>query len=145
MKQAKTVDKSTPLPSDAPAPPGAASGLCEYETLANLNNTTAKFAKFIVRVLDPQVREYDFFARGEKIQAKKFECVLVSANPAEYLLGSVPFSFSNRQAADHAAAKFFNKSVWELTTPSLDSKAKKEFISTPLKRVILLMSLTQFT
>ena len=43
-------------------------------TLKNMNGTTAKFAKWYVRVLDPKVITYKFQAKGETVQATKFEC-----------------------------------------------------------------------
>ena len=41
------------------------------ETLKNMNSTTAKFAKWYVRILDPKIIEYSFSSRGEKIEAQK--------------------------------------------------------------------------
>ena len=87
------------------------------ETLKNMNSTTAKFAKWYVRVIDPKVIDYTFSAKGEQIQAQKFQCVLVSKEPGQYMLGLVPFDFKNRGAAVAAQQQFKPDSVWELTTP----------------------------
>ena len=52
------------------------------ETLKNMNASTAKYAKWYVRVVDPKVKEYSFQARAEKFEAQKFECVLVAPGSA---------------------------------------------------------------
>ena len=57
------------------------------ETLKNMNSTTAKFAKWYVRVIDPKVIQYSFAARNEKVGAEKFQCELVSNAPSQYMLG----------------------------------------------------------
>ena len=62
------------------------------KTLKNMNATTSKFAKWYVRVVDPKVVDYNFKARGEFVAAQKFECVLVSKDPAQYMLGLVPLA-----------------------------------------------------
>ena len=66
------------------------------ETLKNMNGTTGKFAKWYVRIIDPRIIDYTFTARSEAVNAQKFECVLVSNDPAQYMLGLVPFVFSDR-------------------------------------------------
>ena len=76
------------------------------ETLKNMNGTTAKFAKWYVRIIDPKVIEYSFIARGQEVQAKKFECILVSNDPSQYMLAFAPFNFQEKQAAVKAYEKF---------------------------------------
>ena len=115
------------------------------ETLKNINTQTAKYAKWYVRVLDPKVIDYTFTARNEKVEAQKFSCVLVSNAPAQYMLGAVPFSFKNRTAAVEAFRKFTADSVWELRTPSFDTRAKSDFIGGPLKSVVLLCNPSTLT
>ncbi len=109
----------------------------------NMNNSTGKLASWIVRVLDPKLAKYDFTARGEVVHAEKFQCVLVSDDPAQYMLGLVQFSFNNRNAAGQALKKFVDKTNWEIKNPAFDPKQKKEFISTPVKRVVFLDSPTK--
>ena len=112
------------------------------ETLKNMNNTTAKYARWYVRVLDPKVVDYSFLCKGERIPAKKFQCILVSKAPDQYMLGLVPFDFKDRNAATKAAAKFVADSVWELKTPAFDGKARPEFNGCPIKAVVLLSTPT---
>ena len=115
------------------------------EALKSMNSQTGKFAKWYVNVLDPKVIDYSFHSRGEKIQAQKFQCVLVSHAPEQYMLGFVPFDFKDRSAAVKAAAKFTANSVWEITTPAFDTRAKPEFNGCPVKSVVLLSKPTTTT
>ena len=108
------------------------------ETLKNMNGTTGKFAKWYVRIIDPRIIDYTFTARSEAVNAQKFECVLVSNDPAQYMLGLVPFSFSDRQAATKAFQKFTENAVFEITTPAFDAKARLEFNGCPVKPILLL-------
>ena len=108
------------------------------ETLKSMNSQTARFAKWYVKILDPKVIDYSFAAKGEKVQAQKFQCVLVSHAPEQYMLGLVPFDFKDRSAAQTAAKKFTPDSVWELTTPAFDSRSRPEFNGCPVKSVVLL-------
>ena len=103
-----------------------------------MNATTSKFAKWYVRFIDPKVIDYSFKARGETVAAQKFECVLVSKDPAQYMLGLVPFVFSDRQAAANALTRFTESQVFEVTTPAFDAKARQEFNGCPVKSVLLL-------
>ena len=103
-----------------------------------MNPTIGKYASWIVRVLDGKKIQYEFQSRGETVTAEKFECVLVSKDPAQYMLGTVPFSFNDRQAATKAVADFKNNDVLEITTPAFESKARLEFNGCPVKHVLLL-------
>ena len=76
------------------------------ETLKNMNGGTAKYAKWYVRIIDPKIIEYSFIARGQSVQAKKFECILVSKDPSQYMLALVPFEFKDPNAAQKAYEKF---------------------------------------
>ena len=102
-------------------------------------NTQSGTSAFWIRKL----KSTAFNREVKKIEAKKFECVLVSQEASQYMMGFVPFDFRNREAASTAAATFRNGSVWEVTTPAFDSKAKPEYNGCPIKAVILLKSPTQ--
>ena len=103
-----------------------------------MNSTTSKFAKWYVRVIAPKIIDYTFEARGETIAAQKFECVIVSNDPAQYMLGLVPFTVSDRKAAHKAMDKFTENHVFEITQPAFDTNTKSEFNGCPLKTVLLL-------
>ena len=105
-----------------------------YETLKNMSGGNAKHAKWLVRVLGPKILKYKFTARGETVEAEKFECILVSKDPAEFMRASVPFSFTNRAAAARAFAYFPTGAVFEMLEPQFDTKAKPEYNSCPIKR-----------
>ena len=108
------------------------------ETLKNMNGTTAKYAKWYVRILDPKVIPYSFSAQGKLVQAEKFQCILVSKDPSQYMLAVVPFEFKDENAAQNAHKKFKKSTVWEITTPAFDAKAKPEYNGCPVKTVVLL-------
>ena len=57
---------------------------------------------------------------------EKVECVLVSQDPSQYMMGLVPFEFKDRQVASKAAAPFANDSAREVTTPAIDAKEKPD-------------------
>ena len=112
------------------------------ETLKSMNSTSSKFAKWYVRVVDPKIIDYSFSARGETVNAQKFQCVLVSKDSAQYMLGLVPFVFSDRQAAAKALIRFTENQVLEITAPAFDTNARPEFNGCPVKPVLLLKVLT---
>ena len=62
------------------------------ESLGRMNCATTKFAKWYVRALDPQVIDYSLKARGEKVDALTFQCVLVSNAPSSTCSGWCPFN-----------------------------------------------------
>ena len=115
------------------------------EALKSMNSQTAKYAKWYVKILDPKVIDYPLFSKGENINAQKFQCVLVSHVPEQYMLGLVPFDFRDRNAATKAAEKFTADSVWEITTPAFDTRSKPEFNGCPIKSVVLLSRPTTTT
>ena len=108
------------------------------ESLKNMNGTTAKFATWCVRILAPKVISYTFSARGETVDAKKFQCVIVSRDASQYMLGTVGFNFADRGAADKALAKYTHESVWIVRNPCFDTNIKVDFIGAPIKQVLLL-------
>ena len=76
-----------------------------FETLKNMNQTTAKYASWVVRVLAPKLIPYEFTSRGEVVKATKFQCILVSKDPTQFMIGNVPFSFATRDAPSEAREK----------------------------------------
>ena len=102
------------------------------------SSTAAECATWVVRVLDPHLEEYSFVARGERIAATHFYCVLVSDTPSEYIQGAVPFDFKNRQKPQDAMNKFECGSVWTVQKPAMDLRAKSEYNGAPIKETLLL-------
>ena len=86
--------------------------------------------------------EYSFHSKGELVSAKKFRAVLTSSNPQEYMYGSVPFDFKNRNAAEEAQKKFTDGSVWEISAPAFDHKYRALYVGCPKKAVLLLQAPT---
>ena len=115
----------------------------KFEPLRNIDNrSTGRHATWVVKVLSPKVVEYSFQSKGEQILAKKFRCVLTSSNPQEYMYGSIPFDFKNRNAAEEALKKFTDGSVWEISSPAFDHKYRALYVGCPKKAVLLLLAPT---
>jgi len=97
------------------------------------SSTAAECATWVVRVLDPHLEEYSFVARGERIAATHFHCVVVSDTPIEFIKCAVPFDFKNRQMPRGAMVEFELGSVWSVQKPAMDLRAKPEFNGAPIK------------
>ena len=48
------------------------------------------------------------------MKATKFQCILVSQDPTQFMLGTVPFSFADRAAPSKAMQKFKEGLTFEL-------------------------------
>ena len=129
--------------SGQPAVPGPASTTSGLEMLKNMNVQTGKHATWVVRVLSPKLIRYQFTARGKQVHASKFQCLLVSKDPRQFMLGSVPFSFASPDAASKAFDRFKDGLTFIINTPEFDNKMKSEYMSTPLKRAVLLTAPTK--
>ena len=119
-----------------------------YEGVMGLNATNAKFAKWVFRVVAPKKHAYSFQCRDrkqgtKKVNAERFDCVLVGDEPTEYAMGSVPFQFDDPHAASRALERFVDGTVWEITRPVFDSWYKTEFNAAPMKQALLLQEPTK--
>ena len=94
------------------------------EDVMNMNETTGKFARWVLRVRQPHITEYTFLARNERVRATKSEWWLVSQHPMQNIMGTVPYSFQNRAAATQAMDRFKEGTVWEAKCPSFDKRAR---------------------
>ena len=59
------------------------------------------------------------------------------------MCGGVPFQFGDRGAAQAAFEKFQEGTVWEITQPQFDQRAKSEYIGAPVKQVLLMQAPTK--
>ena len=64
--------------------------------------------------------------------------MLTASDPQQYMYGSVPFDFKNRNAAVEAEKKFTDGSVREISQPAFDHKYRAEYVGCPKKAVLLL-------
>ena len=127
-----------------PHTPGAASGVQKpAESLKNMNAQTAKHAQWMVRILSPKLIRYSFMSKGRQIDAEKFQCLLVSSDAKQFMIGSVPFNFSTPKAATTAAEKFQSGTCFSIRVPEFDNKVKIDYMSTPIKRALLLTKPTE--
>ena len=106
----------------------------KFETLKNMNTNTGKHAVWCIVIHDPKVIAYTFKARGESVNAERFQCVIGSSDPKQYMMGSIPFSFTDRGAAKKALEKFRDKSVWILRTPAFDTRSKNRVHQLPTEK-----------
>ena len=84
-----------------------------------MNSSTSKYARWYARIVNPKVIDYTFVAKGETIYAQKYERVLVSQDPAQYMLGLVPFAFNDCEASKKAFVKFTAGTVLDSTSKPL--------------------------
>ena len=112
--------------------------LNNVEKLKNMSASTGMFAIRNVLVIDSTLNDYAFSSRGEKTDAQQNECVLVSMDPSQYMMGIAPSKFKNRHAASNSENMLRRNSVLEVTTPAFDAKARSEYNGCRLKAVRLL-------
>ncbi len=110
----------------------------KIESIMNMNETTGKYAKWILRVVDTQIVNYKFTARNEQVDAQRFMALMVSDDATQYFYGTVPFAFKDRDAAKNAATKYGLNTVWELKRLAFDHRAKVEYNGAPFKKTVLL-------
>ena len=108
-----------------------------------MNETNAKYARWIVRILHPRLINYKFKARGEEVAATKFQCLVVSDTPEQYAWAIIPFAFQNRAAPQTGMDRFLESSVWEMKTLVFDARSKADYNGAPLKRTLLLQQPTK--
>ena len=108
------------------------------ETLKNMNLETAKHAQWVVRVLAPKLIRYSFQAKQKTVQAEKFQCLLVAKIPTQFMIGIVPFNFATPDAARKALQRFKPGLCFRVQQPEFDGRMKAEYMSTPIKRALLL-------
>ena len=113
------------------------------EALKNMNVQTAKHASWVVRILSPRLIKYSFQARGKSVQAERFQCLLVAKNPTQFMFGSVPFNFATPGVGQMALQQFKSGMVFQVQQPVFVQKMKPEYISTPIKRALLLTKPTK--
>ena len=111
------------------------------EILENMNSMYGPYCKWYVRIIDAKIIPYQFKSRDETeiVYAERFECVLVSRDPAQYMLATVPFNVKDRLSAKRALEDFKNNDVLEISTPAFDGRKRQEFNGCPVKTVLLLV------
>ena len=58
---------------------------------------------------------FEFKSRNEVVKATQLQCILVSQDPKQFMIGSVPFSFAARDAASKAKANIQDGPVLVIT------------------------------
>ena len=66
------------------------------ESLLALNQSSAKFMDWHLRVVHPRIVQYQFTTRKQEVvNAAKFQAFLVGNKPTEYVMAGVPFCFKD--------------------------------------------------
>lgn len=114
------------------------------ESLLALNQSSAKFMDWHVRVVHPRIVQYQFTTRKQEVvNAAKFQAFLVGNKPTEYVMASVPFCFKDAAKATRALQKFGDLTSWKLSSVALEPNSKTQWNGCPNKEVILLESPTK--
>ena len=109
------------------------------ESLLFLNEQSAKFMDWRVRIIHPRVKQYQFTTRqNDLINATRFQAYLVGANPSEYVQATVPFWFKDESEPPHASIKFASQTCWNLQSVTLDPNSKPQWNGCPNKAVVVL-------
>jgi len=114
------------------------------ESLLALNQSSAKFMDWHLRVVHPRIVQYQFTTRKQEVvNAAKFQAFLVGNKPTEYVMASVPFCFKDAAKATRALQKFGDLTSWKLSSVALEPNSKAQWNGCPNKEVILLESPTK--
>ena len=118
---------------------------CSFDKLDKMNATTAKFTSWIVMIRNPKILTIRFWSKHQHkfVDVKRFQCVLASADPKQYMYGCVLQDYRSENAIDEALAKFEEGSVWKISRPVFDTKSKREYVSCPIKMVVVMKSPTE--
>ena len=74
------------------------------ESLLFLNEQSAKFMDWHVRIIHPRVNKYQFTTvKNDLINATRFQAYLVGANPSEYVQATVAVSFKDESKPTRAS------------------------------------------
>jgi hypothetical protein len=109
------------------------------ESLLFLNEQSAKFMDWHVRIIHPSIVQYQFTTRkSEIVNATKFQAYLVGANTSQYVQATVPFSFKDEGKPTRASKKFTAQTCWNLQSVTLDPNSKPQWNGCPNKAVVVL-------
>ena len=114
------------------------------ESLLALNQASAKFMDWHLRVVHPRIVQYQFTTRKQEVvNAAKFQAYLVGNKPTEYVLASVPFCFKDAGRAARALQKYGELTAWKLASVALEPNSKSQWNGCPNKEVVLLETPTK--
>ena len=109
------------------------------ESLLFLNERSAKFMNWHVRVLHPRVNKYQFTTvNNDLVNATQFQAYLVGANASVYVKATVPFSFKDVSKPTRASIKFASQTCWNLQSVTLEPSSKPQWNGCPNKAVVVL-------
>ena len=96
--------------------------------------------KWQVKITEPELTSFTFDNGTKKLFV--FWCTLVGDDPSFYVRGV--FKNANEKTVQDVANKFKEGSMFLMSKVAFDAKQKKEYISSPIKQVVLMTSPTKF-
>ena len=104
---------------------------CSFDKLDKMNATTAKFTSWIVMIRNPKILIIRYWSNHQHkfVDVKRFQCVLASADPKQYMYGCVLHDYRSENAIDEALAKFEEGSVWKIFSRLNSGRIFEEEIS----------------
>ena len=110
-----------------------------------LNNSTSKILTWTVRVLHPRVLTYSYPDKKsqKQINATKFECFLVGANPHDYVMATIRHSSRDANFVDSQKQSFKDGTVWKISSVAIVATAAAQYNGAPNKSVVMLEAPTK--
>ena len=117
-----------------------------FESLLELNPNSAKYLTWTVRVLHGRIVHYEFKDRRQSlVKATKFECVLVSSKPEEYIMATVRHNYRDAKLVEAAKDRYRDGTVWRMSQVAFAPGAQSIYNGAPNKYVALLEPPTGLT
>ena len=98
--------------------------------------------KWQVRITEGEVTFFTYPQGGQTKKLWAFMCTLVGEDPAVYVRGT--FKHGNENAVREVAKKYQNGEMFLMSKVQLDSRQKSEYVSSPIKHVVVMSPQTKF-
>ena len=98
--------------------------------------------KWQVRITEGEVTSFTYQQGGQTKRLFAFMCTLVGENPAMYVRGT--FKHGNEHTVNDVAKKYKDGEMFLMSKVHLDSKQKSEYLSGPIKHVVVMSPQTKF-
>ena len=108
-------------------------------SLRELNTRSARLGLWDIGVFHPELHTWTYQEKGtgKQKQGAAFRCILVAVDdPGLYISAQTTMRGTDMAPLDRAKAKFQADLQFRLSKVSLDTRAKQEYLHTPLKVVV---------
>ena len=119
----------------------------QSDALANVNDSSAKYSKWVCRIENVKLQSYSFWCKGKQTNAKKLVCCLIGATPTDYAQGVVPFDFRDPKRPEKAWQLWKEREgeVFQITKPLLEKRTARKYVSTNVPVAIILDETTKLS